>query len=96
MEEDGFRYTAGEDLVRSYKVPEAKFFTQSFCSECGSAAPFRDPSRGIVVIPMGSLDDPPSTKPSEHIFVGSKASWYDVPGDLPQHDEGVPTPSKKG
>lgn len=30
--------------------------------------------------------NPPSTKPSMHIFVGSKAPWYEILDDLPQFD----------
>lgn len=25
--------------------------------------------------------------PTEHIFVGSKASWFEITDDLPQHEE---------
>jgi hypothetical protein len=38
---------------------------------------------------MGTLNDAPSMKPSMHIFVGSKAPWYDILDDLPQF-EGFP------
>jgi hypothetical protein len=62
-------------------------FAQSFCSRCGSAAPRVDRDRGIVIIPMGAFDDDPPQRPQEHIFAGSKASWFDIPGPLPQHDE---------
>ena len=85
---DGVRFTRGEDLLRSYKVPEAQFFTQVFCSTCGSAMPRVDRNRGIAVIPMGSLDDDPGMRPQVHIFVASKAPWFDIADDLPQHDAG--------
>jgi hypothetical protein len=26
-------------------------------------------------------------RPSAHIFVGSKAAWFDITGDLPQFQE---------
>ncbi|SIQ20720.1 hypothetical protein SAMN05880561_102180 [Rhizobium sp. RU33A] len=35
---------------------------------------------------MGTLIDPPSTEPSMHIFVGSKAPWDEILDDLPQFD----------
>jgi hypothetical protein len=35
---------------------------------------------------MGTLKDKPAIKPSMHIFVGSKAAWFDITDDLPQHD----------
>ena len=36
---------------------------------------------------MGSLVDDPSIRPTKHIFVGSKAPWFTIADDLPQHDE---------
>ena len=31
--------------------------------------------------------DEPALKPTAHMFVGSKAPWYEILDDLPQHDE---------
>ena len=36
---DGVRIVRGEDLLVSYKVPEARFFTTVFCRRCGSKMP---------------------------------------------------------
>ena len=43
--DDGVRFTRGEDNRFSYKLPEARFFTQVFCRTCGSAMPRIDPER---------------------------------------------------
>ena len=86
---DGFRYTQGEELMRSYKLPEADRFTHVFCSVCGSSLPFVNSSRERVVVPMGSLDDDPHHPPDAHIFVGSKAPWVTITDTLPQHDVAV-------
>ena len=40
-----------------------------------------------VHVALGSLVDAPSVRPTGHIFVGSKAPWYEITDDLPQHDE---------
>jgi hypothetical protein len=40
-----------------------------------------------VHVAMGSLVDAPSIRPSEHIFVGSKAPWFEITDDLPQSEE---------
>jgi hypothetical protein len=37
-------------------------------------------------VPYGALTDDPTLKPTAHMFVGSKASWYEILDDLPQHD----------
>ncbi len=87
---DGVRLVAGEDLLASYKVPEARYFTTVFCRRCGSKMPRVDRERGIAVVPMGALDDDPGIRPQRHIFVDSKAPWYDIADDLPQHAAAAP------
>jgi hypothetical protein len=87
---DGVRFTRGAELLAEYKVPEARFFTHVFCRACGSSLPRIDRGRNLAVVPMGSLDDDPGIRPSMHIFVGSKAPWYEIPDDLPQHAEYPP------
>ena len=42
--------------------------------------------RAWVRVPYGSLIDEPTLKPTAHMFVGSKAPWYEILDDLPQHD----------
>lgn len=81
----GVRYAAGEDHLRTYKIPEAKFFTQTFCDVCGSPMPVHDAGRGIAIVPLGGLDGDPPTRPMEHIFVASKAPWFTITDALPQH-----------
>jgi hypothetical protein len=88
---DGVRFTRGENHRGSYKIPEARFFMQVFCPTCGSPMPRIDRERGIAVVPMGSLDDDPGIRPQFHIFVGSKAPWFEITDDLPQHAEAAPS-----
>jgi hypothetical protein len=40
-----------------------------------------------VHVPLGTLEDTPSIRPTAHIFVGSKAPWFEITDDLPQHVE---------
>jgi hypothetical protein len=59
------------------------------CKTCGSLL-FSIVRQGTYVhVAMGALRDEPSIAPSMHIFVGSKAGWYDITDDLPQHS-GLP------
>jgi hypothetical protein len=89
---DGVRFTRGEDQLDSYKLPEAKFFTQVFCRTCGSPMPRIDRARDLAVVAMGSLDDDPGIRPQAHVFVASKAPWFEIPADgLPRHDEYLPS-----
>lgn len=87
---DGLRLVQGTELLASYKVPEARFFTTVFCRRCGSKMPRVSPERGIAIVPLGSLDDDPGIRPQRHIFVGSKAPRYDITDDLPQDVAAAP------
>jgi len=40
-----------------------------------------------VHVAMGTLVDAPGIRPSKHIFVGSKAPWFDITDELPQYAE---------
>src|SRR5437870_4875980 len=87
-----FRWLRGEELVVSYKVPEAERFTQAFCRTCGAKVPHVNAARGRVVVPAGPLDDDPGAREELHIFVGSKAPWYEIAAVLPQHEAYPPRP----
>jgi len=87
-----FRWLRGEDLLASYKVPEAERFTQAFCRACGSSMPLVAAARGRAVVPVGSFDDDPGARPELHIFVASKAPWFAIGDGLPQHAEYPPGP----
>lgn len=88
---DGIRFTQGESLLTSFKLPEAKTFTHVFCRVCGASMPRLDQTRGIGIIPLGSFDDDPGIRPTRHIHVASKAIWDDIYDDLPRFEEGPPS-----
>lgn len=61
--------------------------TRTFCRHCGSPLQFLDNREHAIGIAAGTLDTPLSPPPPQpHIFVGSKADWYQIRDDLPQHD----------
>ena len=78
-----FRFVAGEEHVSRYESSPGSF--RSFCSLCGSKAP-GVPTGDRIFVPLGNLEDDPGARPEMHIFVGSKAPWHPITGDLPQHD----------
>lgn len=84
------RFLRGADRVRTYKVPEARWFSQSFCADCGGKLPRLDPARGIAIVPMGALDDDPGMRAVCQIFVGSKAPWIDLDPGIPPYEEAAP------
>jgi hypothetical protein len=89
---DALRFTRGAELVREYKVPDAKFHAVAFCSRCGSKVPRVSPERGIAIVPAGSLDTDPGMRPMAHIFVADKATWFEITDALPQFAGMPPAP----
>ncbi|MGY8996379.1 MAG: GFA family protein, partial [Alphaproteobacteria bacterium] len=83
---DGVRFLQGEENLKAYKVEGAKHFTQVFCRTCSSLMPRFNTELEIVTIPLGGLDLDPGIRPKAHIFVGNKASWHEVTGDISQFD----------
>jgi len=88
---DGLRYTRGEQLLTTYRAPDAKYFAHVFCRVCGSSMPRLDAERGIAIVPMGSFDDDPGMRPKRHIWVDSRAPWDEILDDLPQFTERPPS-----
>ena len=57
------------------------------CGTCGSLLFSVVRDGAYVHVALGSLVDSPSIRPSKHIFVGSKAPWFEITDDLPQFQE---------
>jgi hypothetical protein len=83
---DEFSVMSGEDRLFRHGAPDG--IHDMHCRTCGSLVYSWIAENGTVKvhIPMGTLIDPPSMKPSMHIFVGSKAPWYEILDDLPRFD----------
>ena len=86
------KWIKGEELIRAYKIPEAKRFTSQFCTVCGSQVPRYVKETDFIVIPAGSLDDEPAFQPQARIFWDSRASWSCGDEKIPVHSE-YPTQS---
>lgn len=57
------------------------------CGVCGSFLYSVVRDGAYVHVSLGSLADAPTIRPTRHIFVGSKAPWFEITDDLPQFDE---------
>jgi hypothetical protein len=57
------------------------------CGICGSLLYSVVRDGAYVHVAMGSLVDHPTIRPTDHIFVGSKARWFEITDDLPQAEE---------
>ena len=57
------------------------------CGRCGSLLYSIVREGQFAHVTLGTLTDSPSIRPTAHIFVGSKAPWFTITDDLPQHQE---------
>jgi len=57
------------------------------CRKCGSFLYSLVRNGAFVHVTFGSLMDSPTIRPTAHIFVGSKAPWFQITDELPQHVE---------
>ena len=78
-----FVIVAGEASLGSYRSSES--VPRLFCTTCGSPIASRRDNLPQVRVRLGTLDTPLSTGPGAHIFVDSKAGWFEIHDDLPQH-----------
>jgi hypothetical protein len=67
--------------------PFAGIENNTRCGVCGAFLFSVERDGAYVHVAMGSLVDTPSIRPTEHIFVGSKAPWFEITDDLPQFEE---------
>ncbi len=81
---DGFSWTRGAEDVQEYALPGAQFFGTAFCRCCGSGIPRVSAERNVASVPAGSLDSEPGIEPTGHIYVDSKAPWFEIADELPQ------------
>ena len=81
-----FRYVSGEPDLKTYASSEE--IDRVFCGNCGSniLADFK-PEPEELYITLGTVIGDPECPPGYHQFVGSKAPWFQICDDLPQHDE---------
>lgn len=89
---DALRYTAGEEGVTDFDLPEAQFFGTSFCAHCGGFVVRRSVGRGWAIVPAGTLDSDPDISARAHQFVSSRAPWFEITDGLPQFAEAAVRP----
>ena len=81
-----FRFVCGEQMLTSYR--SSADTVKTFCRVCGSPMVNSwDPDPDNYGLAMGTLDSDPGVRPSCHVFVGSKAPWYEIHDELPQYEE---------
>ena len=76
--------TKGDDMLLTFGDDNAH---DIHCMTCGSLLYSVVRDGAFVHVTLGTLVDEPAIRPSAHIFVGSKAAWFTITDNLPQHDE---------
>jgi hypothetical protein len=79
--------TRGSDRLLVYGSEENH---DAHCAGCGSMLYSLVRDAAWVHVTLGTLVDPPSIRPSAHIFVGSKAPWFAITDNLPQYEGHIP------
>jgi hypothetical protein len=82
---DKFRYISGESDTRSYASSESS--ERVFCGNCGAnilVALDQEPES--LYLSMSAIDGDPPRPRGYHIYVGSKAAWYEITDDLAQYE----------
>ncbi len=82
---DEFSYVSGEANLKVYAFSEDA--DSVFCEKCGSRllVDFK-PEAHMLYITLGTVDGDVRCPSGFHQFVGSKAPWFEICDDLPQHD----------
>ncbi len=81
---EAFHFLSGKDQLGVYHSSD--HVTRTFCIRCGSNLQFVDNRERQLGVAAGTLDSALPPPPQEHIFVDSKASWYEIDDALPQHN----------
>lgn len=81
-----FLMTQGQEYLKSYSSPTGVH--RAFSGQSGSPIiGYRESDPDTVRVRIGTLDTPLEAKLGAHIFVASKAEWYDIHDDAPQYTE---------
>jgi hypothetical protein len=78
------RVTRGADALTRYASSPG--IERCFCKVCGSSLFTLRLDLGRAHVRLGTIDGDPGVRPSRHVFVGSKAPWFEITDALPQHE----------
>ncbi len=88
VEPGDFRWLSGEDLISAYESSPGNF--RCFCGQCGCPLGARADDGTLSWVTLGTIAGDPGIRPGAHIFVGSKAPWYEISDALPQFEKWPP------
>lgn len=78
------RLISGEDRLKAFESSPGK--ERVFCADCGGPIFSRLASKpGVVRLRAGTLDEPVGSEIAFHAYTASKAGWWPITDDRPQH-----------
>jgi len=84
IEREKLTITAGQQDVAVFGE---EGLNDARCGACGCFLFSVVREGAFVHVALGSLVDAPTIRPTHHIFVGSKAAWFEITDDLPRFDD---------
>ena len=83
---ENLKFISGAEMIMRYRSSPG--VERTFCARCGSTLQFvSEKNPGKVEVALGTLDDDPGIRALRHIFVASKAPWFEITDGLPQFPE---------
>jgi len=77
----GHKYTKGTPKAFTRSDLE-RAVTREFCPDCGTHLATKPPGRPVVVVKVGTLDDPAQFMPQMAIFTVDKQPFHQIPEGL--------------
>jgi hypothetical protein len=74
----GHKYTQGSPKAFTRSDLE-RAVTREFCADCGTHLATKPPGRPVVVVKVGTLDDPKQYMPQMAIFTIDKQPFHQIP-----------------
>ena len=82
----GHKYTGG--APKSFTRGDLeRAVTREFCPDCGTHLATKPPGRPVVVVKVGTLDDPAQFTPQMAIFTVDKQPFHQIPEGLPAFEK---------
>jgi len=83
----GFNLLQGQEFISKY-VPEPPHqYIRTLCKNCGTSLGGIGSGSESFPVPVNSLDDDPILRNQFHVFVASKAAWYEITDEAQQYQE---------
>ena len=81
----GHKYTQGTPKAFTRSDLE-RAVTREFCPDCGTHLATKPPGRPVVVVKVGTLDNPAQYTPQMAIFTIDKQAFHQIPSGMPSFE----------